>query len=463
MHKPFRVLLCLLVMSCGVNSDKPQPNYSEFIDAVESETISEVSKKVTLDAAMPEGLGLALTRRLKGYSVCTALMISESHAITNARCVPILPKKIECGEALGFFVKTKNGQELRTCKKVVTTARVKRGAFIDPDFAVIELSTPILGIPVARVSRDGIGDKEELTIETVNTIVSAEGHIRAEHKRSVCVPHTDSLIGNFSERKSTIIPLFPKEDSVIPCHAVGGNSGSPVYNSKGQVVAVVLASKADGIFVTPKNMLMTDEVSDFAVATNLSCMKLGLAALDSDLDASCAQIRQDEVSFKERMLSKVNEETKRQLLEELDKSVGVIPSTFQYDLKEKEQIFSFIPRCVNAYKKWNRVDKNRINSRGFLGRSKAYKGEVPQYQLSMQYMLDRYARLSAKPTAEKIGGSLYIIEDLHLIFKNGLGKMIHRQVLNEKEVDTEIEIPLCEEEKKESIDVASEVSSEFPN
>lgn len=452
MHKPLRVLLCLLAMSCGVNSDKPQPNYSEFIDAVESETVEEVSKKVTLDEAMPEGLGLALTRRLKGYSTCTALMISESHVITNARCVPILPKKIECGEALGFFVKTKNGQELRTCKQVVTTARVKRGAFIDPDFAVIELSSPILGIPVARVSRDGIGDKEELTIETVNTIVSPEGLIRAEHKRSVCVPHTDSLIGNFSDRKSTIVPLFPKEDSVVPCHAVGGNSGSPVYNSKGQVVAVVLASKADGVFVTPKNMLMTDEVADFAVATNLSCMKLGLAPLDTDLDASCGQIRQDELNFKERMLAKVNDETKRQLLEELDKSVGVMPSSFQYDLKEKDQIYRFIPRCVNVYKEWKRVDRQRINSRGFLGKIKAYKGEVPQYQLSMQYMLDKYARLSAKPTAEKIGSDLYVIEELHTIFKNGTGKMIHRQVINEKEIDTEIEISLCE--------VASEVSPE---
>ncbi|MFP5492050.1 MAG: hypothetical protein ACLGG0_11155 [Bacteriovoracia bacterium] len=453
MHRPFKVLLCLLAMSCGVNSDKPQPNYSEFIDAVESETIEEVSKKVTLDAAMPEGLGLALTRRLKGYSACTALMISESHAITNARCVPILPKKIECKEALGFFVKTKNGQELRTCKKVITTARVKRGAFIDPDFAVIELSSPILGIPVARVSRDGIADKEELTIETVNTIVSPEGLIRAEHKRSVCVPHSDSLIGNFSDRKSTIIPLFPKEDSVVPCHAVGGNSGSPVYNAKGQVVAVVLASKADGIFVSPKNMVMTDEVADFAVATNLSCMKLGLAALDTDLDASCAQIRQDEVSFKERMLAKVNDETKRQLLAELDNSVGVIPSSFQYDLKEKDQVYSFIPRCVNAYKEWKRVDRQRVNSRGFLGKNKAYKGEVPQYQLSMQYMLDKYARLSAKPTAEKIGSSLYVIDELHTIFKEGAGKMIHRQVINEKEVDTEITIALCE--------VASEENSEL--
>lgn len=444
MHRPTTVLLCLLAISCGVNSNKPQPNYSEFIDAVESETIEEVSKKVTLDEAMPEGLGLALTRRLKGYSACTALMISESHAITNARCVPVLPKKIECADALGFFVKTKNGQELRTCKKVITTARVKRGAFIDPDFAVIELSSPILGIPVARVSRDGIGDKEELTIETVNTIVSSEGLIRAEHKRSVCVPHSDSLIGNFSDKKSTIIPLFPKEDSVVPCHAVGGNSGSPVYNSKGQLVAVVLASKADGIFVTPKNMLMADEVSDFAVATNLSCMKLGLMALDYDIDGSCAQIRQDEFNFKERMLTKVNEETKRQLLEELNNSTSFIPSSFSYDLKEKDQAFSFIPRCVNPYTEWKRVDRQQINSRGFLGKNKSYKGEVPQYQLSMQYMLDKYARLSAKPIAEKIGSSLYVIEELHTIFKLGIGKMIHRQVINEKEVDTEIEIALCE-------------------
>jgi hypothetical protein len=438
-------------MSCGVNSNKPQPNYSEFIDAVESESIEDVSKKVTLDLAMPEGLGLALTRRLKGYSTCTALMISESHAITNARCVPILPKKMECGMALGFFVKTKNGQELRTCKKVVTTARVKRGAFIDPDFAVIELSSPILGIPVARISRDGIGDKEELTIETVNTIVSPDGLIRAEHKRSVCVPHTDSLIGNFSDRKSTIIPLFPKEDSVIPCHAVGGNSGSPVYNSKGQVVAVVLASKADGIFVAPKNMLMTDDISDFAIATNLSCMKLGLPALDLDLDASCNQIRQDEIAFKERMLARITREAKDKIIEDIENSVHEVSSSFQFELKEKDHTLSLVPLCVNPLKYWNKLDRKKIISRGFLGKLKSYKLDVPHYQFSFQHVIDKYARLSVRPIAEKAINSQYIIEELHLILDNRVGKLIHRQFTNQKEVDSEIEIPLCEIASKEAL------------
>lgn len=446
------LVLLSVVAGCGVDSKKSNPTqYTDFIPQTSQgelrdldQPLDVVQQRITLDEKAPQGLGLLLAKRPKGVSTCTVFLLSETLAMTNARCLPELKNK-ECADAVSVVIKTQKGQETRRCKQITASARVRSSSLSDPDYAVFELAEPILGLRLSLPSREGILDGEDLSIESLNPVLGIDGRILGEFKKNSCRAYSDSLIGNFSDRRSSVIPLFPKEELPSHCAFVAGSSGSPIKNQLGLVVGVLFATRADELFVAADDLPAAEGILDFAVVSNLSCLKVGDAKLDQSMELACPQIRREELRHKERMLSKISEAGRLGVMAELNRIIEKLPSSFSYELTESEGAIELKPTCVKPLASWSNGDRERIQTSGLMGRRKSYEAVISRYRLSQKMSLDRYARLVVTPAAERLGETSYLIPELQELLSAGAGRMESRAVSSGAPELQVLEIKLCDE------------------
>lgn len=446
------LVLLSVAVGCGVDSKKSNPTqYTDFIPQTSQSELGEidqpldvVQQRITLDEKAPEGLGLLLAKRTKGVSTCTVFLLNESLAMTNARCLPELKNK-DCSDSVSVVIKTQKSQEARRCKQIAAMARVKSSSLSDPDYAVIELSAPIFGVKHSVPSREGIIDGEDLTIESINPVIGIDGRILGEFKKNACRAYSDSLIGNFSDRRSSVIPIFPKEELPSHCAFVAGSSGSPIKNQLGNIVGVLFATRADELFVASEDFPVADGILDFAVVSNLSCLKLGESKLDQSMELACPQIRREELRHKERMLSKISEAGRVGVMTELNKIIEKLPSSFSYELTESDGAIELKPTCVRPLASWNNGDRERIQASGVMGRRKSYEVVISRYRLSQKISLDRYARLVVTPAAERSGDTSYLIPELQELLSKGEGRVESRVLSSGTSAPQVFEIKICEE------------------
>lgn len=444
-------LLLAVLAGCGVDSKKATPTqYTDFIPQTApgetrefAQSLDELQTRITLDEKAPEGLGLVLAQRETGVSMCTTFMLTDVLALTNARCVPEL-KTNDCSEALGIVIKTRKGQEVRRCKKVGVQARVRSSSLSDPDYAVIELSAPVLGLQGAKPSRDGIRDGEDLTVESINPVLGIDGRLRGEFKKSSCRAYSDSLIGNFSDRRSSVIPIFPREEVANLCALVAGSSGAAIKNQLGAIVGVLFATRSEALFVAPEDLPASENTLDFAVVSNLSCLRLGDPTLDQGIDRSCAQLRREELRHKERLLAKITEAGRLGVMEELNRVLVKLPKSFSYELTEDSGAIELRPSCVAPLADWSKEEADRIETSGVVSRRRSYEVRIPRYRISQQISLDRYARLVATPAAERVAEVSYRIPELHVLFGSGSAQLETRLDPSDTARPQVSEIKLCE-------------------
>jgi hypothetical protein len=436
------ILLCLLLIACGEGSSKKKA-YTDSIPLVEAQGLSSFNGKVNLDSLTPEGLGLLLTKRLGSYGTCTAFMVSEKVALTNSHCVEGLKDGESCEGKIAIQIKTGDGQEFVSCKKVLKASATTYGSFVDPDYAVLELSKSLKGIKFKPLSRDGIEDDETVTIESINSISIGSGWINGEYKRSTCVAKTDSMVGNFSQKKSTIVPVFPMNDQ-MPCHIIPGNSGSPVVNSKGKVVAVVFASKKDqqNIVLVP-GTIDIKAITDFAITTNLSCLKVNLAEYDEQIDPACDLLMKEEANYKKNLTEKIQKKSYAEVTAKMEKLVETLPSGFEYTSEFKNNVLKFMPKCFRPLDKWKASDLKNIKMTGLFRNKKDYQVSIPYFSVTSKPSFDQYFRMSVIMTTETLEMGYVRTNNLDKTMEQGHGKITKVYNVLGTVLAIDEELPVC--------------------
>lgn len=190
-------------------------------------------------------------------SVCSTFLVRNQYLVTNRHCLPAELRKAgaSCKSIRVEFPKTPDFQnEVVTCEEVVNTS----DQFAPPlrwatDMAVLKLQRPV-NRALVELSTEPIRAGDRVQIFKVDPPPAGKS--------------TPVLRKRGCEVMPTLInPFFTKdlapELTLKDCGVIGGNSGSPVLNQKGQVAGIVWGggkiqvsgdAKAEAVgagFVTP--------------------------------------------------------------------------------------------------------------------------------------------------------------------------------------------------------------------
>lgn len=422
----------LLLQGCG------EKNNEEIINSIPFEnnlSMSASTPMVWVDPEFSSGMGLLLTKKPGKIGLCTSFLISPTLLMTNSHCVEEEAAKTSCKETMAVHIKASNGAEYRRCKKVITKSKLEKGSFLNTDYAIIELDTPVLTASTFKLSREGIIEGDELTVESVDFTSASNGTIVGTRKISKCQAQTGSIFGNFSSAMSSIIPLF-KIDSG-ECRIIQGNSGSPVFNTNNKVVSVVFATKENDIASSKK----IEGERNVGLATNLTCLTLGIPELDKNRPEECDDFLKEESTFMEKIWKDVKNrvETKTEKAQnEVKKS---LPDSIMFNITTQpvtQTSFRYVakPICVKDPKNWSAEEKQKIWSEGMLFKKSFYSTLVPKYLQTIKVSFDEFYRPIVDVTLERTTVYKLSLDDIDSLAKNG-------SIILKENDSSEHHLPIC--------------------
>jgi len=313
------LIFIILLYGCGTR-------VREYTDTFATgQPLTAFDNKVALDVTAPSGLSVLIYKKDNELKTCTGFMISDRHLLTNSHCVSHFDTR-ECKGKLSVFIKTSSGQIKKNCSQKIISSRISSYTNLLPDYSVIEIDTPLENQKPFDLSRDGFEDREKYKILSFSMSANEEGSLFAEFKQNLCEARQKTLLGNFSKSISSIIPLFAPADLADDCKIMPGNSGSPILNSKDKVSGLIFATKSPNYH--PEHGFSQRNISrNFSLATNLSCLKFGIASMDKDLQNTCKDHFKEEITDQDLALDtiKANAFTKA-----LPSILLKLPEIFEY-------------------------------------------------------------------------------------------------------------------------------------
>lgn len=328
---------------------------------------------------------------------CTGFLIKKNVLVTNRHCIPdsMTNKSASCASLTAYFPKTQYTAEWKsTCSKI-TKMGPELLFQITPDFAVIELkdSAPFNAFSVSNL---GILDKQSVYIYKVNP---------------KSTPTELEVINCTNVLNSHLNPLAKSSDSIVfsflPCAVVQGNSGSPVVDQSGNVVAI-LNARSD-LNLGKMIPYLKKENIEAGFATNIKCIK-------EDPEPECLKFNSEndfQESIAELTLLKTSglkksaeTETKLSIEDLFMKSNRLYRWNFEpqkaTDIERKNGFLgthSFRPSCIN------------INKESILKAAKTLK-KAPMLMKFRTYRLEFIAKfndfLQLEPELKKVNEELQV-------------------------------------------------------
>jgi V8-like Glu-specific endopeptidase len=198
------------------------------------------------------------------YSMCTAFLVSNNKVMTNRHCLPS-HIKYEGANCSGSMYFTFLDHFPVDCKKVIRLSN-NYGRDKVQDYAIIELSKNVWQTPV-RINNKGI--KNNAALHSWKIDHGSYGEI-GYLKKVNCKSQMGSFFQPDYSHKSS------RDAALIGCKIIPGNSGSPLFNKKDQVVGIIHSTinreKALNNLKGTKNLVLPRYFNHAALATNFSCI-----------------------------------------------------------------------------------------------------------------------------------------------------------------------------------------------
>lgn len=166
---------------------------------------------------------------------CTTFVVAKNIVATNSHCIPeaVKQKQVACSERMAMVFPQKNGTSVyRSCGQVLVMSSITGGMDLD-DFAFIEVA-PMAIEPVV-ISQVGVADGSLVRVTKLNP--TDDGSLGGRFETLTCKTVQKSLLNLYA------IHPYSRTELAMGCEARGGNSGSPVMNSSGEVVGILQSRK----------------------------------------------------------------------------------------------------------------------------------------------------------------------------------------------------------------------------
>lgn len=176
------------------------------------------------DDFCPSNVGALVSSSFFGPSFCRATLIDDQHVMTNAHCVERFLKDESCEEK----VYVKFADQIGSCKSIeYYDYQFEKSN--KPDVAIIALVQP-MNIEPAKIKRTGFKDNQPLHYWKTQYELS---------KDQVTLKRVNCKAKKYSAGAGRFFSKYPTTIAMKDCPMENGDSGSPIFNNKNQVVAVL--------------------------------------------------------------------------------------------------------------------------------------------------------------------------------------------------------------------------------
>jgi len=213
----------------------------------------------------PEGLAKLVVTDNSGEWKCTGFLVSDKILVTNRHCLPdslVSAEAQDCSKSIRFFfAATRNmGSETLECNKVLSFSSPPNSTNVATlDYAFLELAKPSKR-KAFTISHAGVRSGEKITFWRI------DGLVESTIQKDECDTVYQSLLFPFTNASHSPVATFEH------CAAEHGHSGSPLLNTKGEVVAILEGMNNEKNVRFFEEKFGAKKIKNIIKASNFSCI-----------------------------------------------------------------------------------------------------------------------------------------------------------------------------------------------
>jgi hypothetical protein len=276
-RKHIFILLLLTLAACSKGRNSGHTGTDSLVRTIHTlsaEAANSLLKTTSIRCAdandCPSSVGLFAAQADADVNTCTAFLVGEDLAVTNAHCIPSAVKLMPslCAEKIKLILPASGNfpEETFRCAKLETITN--RPNDFSPDLAIIRLDRKTKR-QALDLDNNGMIPENSYLAYKVNPLKHQPNKPTGELVAEKC-----QAIGN-----SYLFPLYrAATDSVFTssCNSIPGNSGSPLLNAEGKAAGVLQASLQASEEQTavwlPYLAAGQNSFARMALGTNLNCL-----------------------------------------------------------------------------------------------------------------------------------------------------------------------------------------------
>lgn len=308
-----------------------------------------------------------------GIMQCTGSLVAPNIIATNAHCIPedLRYSGASCSNRVGIKFPSTQGksEEIQYCDKILVSSDLSPQKESDevrrPDYAFFSLKTASQRAPLP-IGRSGVPENEPLHSYVIDPMSRSSVLGRVMKKTCKAVKGT-ILVPNDS--------LFSPLNAIFgsDCSVIGGNSGSPLLNVRGEAVALIFAKIETEELrrAFQSKVQVATFLSPGALTTNLACLSdldtLGLAR--SPKPAECNSIKAQSALDEDVAVRNYKEILLEQLRTKARSWVRSAPEQFKFrfrlsPLESQSDRYRFHPaiECIKSNIEWYRDPEKEVES-----------------------------------------------------------------------------------------------------
>lgn len=444
------MLLSFMLAGCGSESDNSS---TSTIYMAQGENLSTYTQNLSVDPNTPEGVGTLLTLHdglynQRNVGLCTWFLVGKNHAMTNSHCIPDALKEnknLTCGDYLQGGFQTKSGFVKVRCKKLIHASDISQPTVLNNDYALLELEKDIEDSATFNLDRRGIAENEKVKILTMNHHQVSSG-VYSIFKEHNCLMKSSDILGKIASSGASPLAGFKEEGTTELCKTIEGNSGSPVIDESGRLVAILHGGIKQGYDLNQGMRVSSNKLTNnISIVTNLRCQKFNDSNFDADYPEACKDEKKAGRLDKEKLVN----ELQPKLIKNLEDALAKQPSYLEYNMETKPKgsgsLVSIRPKCIKPLNQWDEKNLNEIETEGFFIKKKKINAVIGEYWLEYITSLDYYGNFGIDIKLRDSRNIRLQITGLHELDKKG--EVTSAMNTNFLGLDNtiEIKIPKCEQ------------------